>query len=84
MIVLAKVFLPRQVSRWGSAQPTGWKWPFVVAQQHPAWGAEMVAGAGASDLLVELIRRHQEDLPDHPVGEVDQLLVILKKYDDQT
>jgi hypothetical protein len=35
---------------------------FVVAERHPGWGAEMVAEAGASRMVVALIRRHQDDL----------------------
>ena len=84
VIVLANVFLPKQAWEWGDAQPCGWRRPFVIARQHPAWGAEMTAQTGASDLLVELIRRHQDDLPAHPASEADRLPAILKKYDDQT
>jgi hypothetical protein len=36
--------------------------PFIVAERHPNWGAEMAAEAGASWLVVALIRRHQDDL----------------------
>jgi hypothetical protein len=39
-----------------------WRRPFIVAEKHPAWGAEMAAQAGASPLAVDLIRRHQEQL----------------------
>jgi len=84
VIVLGKVFLPKQARDWGDAQPGGWRRPFVIARQHPDWGAEMTAQIGASNLLVELIRRHQDELPAQPVSESDRLLAILKKYDDQT
>ena len=92
MIVLGQVFLPGQFSRWGTpqtenwrvSQSGAWKRPFIVARQHPAWGADMAAGVGASNLLMELIRRHQDELPVYPASEADRLLAILKKYDDQT
>jgi len=84
LIVLAKVILPEQTERWGDAPPSGWRRPYAVAKQHPAWGAELAEKAGASGLLVEVIRRHQEPLPDHPQSPADLLLVHLKRYDDQT
>lgn len=82
-IVLAGAIVPKLAHHWGQSQPAGWKRPLVIAQQHPAWGAEMAARAGASDLLVELIRRHQDSLPAHPTSPADQLLIHLKRYDDQ-
>ncbi len=66
-IVLAKALAPEGVKRWGSS-PVGekamrsWRRPFLIAEQHPAWGAELAARAGASLLAVSLIRRHQENL----------------------
>lgn len=82
-IVLAYAILPKYTQRWGKSSPAGWKRPFVIAQQHPAWGAEMAARAGASDLAVELIRRHQDPLPPHPTTLADHLLIHLKRYDNQ-
>lgn len=73
-IVLAKRFIPEQVRRWGELNHNpekraengdlklGWRKAFIIAEQHPGWGAEMAAAAGASRLAVELIRRHQENL----------------------
>ena len=60
-IVLAKMFLPNQVKKWGSGSPYGWRRPFVVAEQHPAWGAEMAADADVSPLTRLLIQKHQDD-----------------------
>jgi hypothetical protein len=37
-----------------------WQQPLVVAEQHPAWGAELAAAAGGSFLAVALIRRHAD------------------------
>ena len=66
-VVVTKRLLPDACRRWGaSGDLHGWKRIFVVAEQHPLWGAEMAAEAGASLLAVELIRRHQE--PCQPVS----------------
>jgi len=60
-IVLGGRFAPQTVNAWGDRQPvTWWRRPFVNARQHPAWGAEMVAGAGAPPVVVELVRRHAD------------------------
>jgi putative nucleotidyltransferase with HDIG domain len=83
-IVLAMAIFPNQAKRWGESQPVGWKRPFVVARQHPAWGAEMADRAGASYSLIELIRRHQDALPSPPTTPLDQVLIHLKRHDDQT
>ncbi len=60
LIVLGEAFLPERVKEWGKGQPVSWKKSFVVAVQHPTWGAEMAARAGASALTVALILYHQE------------------------
>lgn len=59
MIVVGKGLFPGQVKPWGSEPAGGWRRPFVVAEQHPVWGAEMAAEAGTSPLAVALIGRHQ-------------------------
>jgi hypothetical protein len=84
MIVLAKSLFPGRVKRWGQGNPSGWQRPFVVAEQHPAWGAEMVAQAGASFLVAALIYRHQENLQGAAVTREDQLLSRLQLLDDES
>ncbi|MBN1145768.1 MAG: HD domain-containing protein [Anaerolineales bacterium] len=59
-IVLGRKLCPERAKRWGQAEARGWRRPFVIAEQHAAWGAEMAAGAGASAMTVALIGRHQE------------------------
>lgn len=71
VIVVGAVLLPGQVARWGQGTAEGWRRPFVVRAQHPAWGAEMAAAAGSDPVVVELIRRHQDKPP------VDDALVDL-------
>ena len=60
LIVIARRLFPSQVVEWGKGQPRGWKRPFVVAEQHATWGAEMVAAAGASNVTVGIIRCHHK------------------------
>lgn len=59
-IVLTKALLPEKVKKWGQGEPRGWRRPFVVAEQHAQWGAQLAEQAGASPLVVNLIRWHQE------------------------
>lgn len=82
LIVLGKALIPDAVTRWGMAEPRGWKRPFVIAAQHPAWGAEMAAGQGTSPRAVALIRKHQDHFPTQDTEE-DQWLAILQAVDDE-
>jgi hypothetical protein len=61
VIVLVKQTFPDRMKEWGGAQPKGWKRPFAVASQHPAWGADLAQAAGTSPLAVYLIREHQNE-----------------------
>lgn len=86
-IVMLKRIAPEKVTAWGNAQPDGWRKPFVVALQHPQWGADMAEQAGASALAVSLIRRHQDRLPGvnaAPIPFEDQLLKQLQFYDNES
>jgi HD domain len=84
LIVLGKAVLPTQAKQWGRSGPKGWKRAFAVAEQHSEWGAQMAAQAGASPLVVALIRRHQLP-PDHPVENLeDRLLLRLQRLDDES
>ncbi len=68
LVVLAKAVLPEQARLWGELPLSGWErtpgWrkAFVVARQHPGWGAELAREAGVSRLTESLIRKHH-DLP---------------------
>lgn len=86
LIVIAKALLPHRFARWGAGKPEGWRRPFVVAEQHPAWGAEMAAAAGAPPLAVSLIRRHAEKIPSSklPLNCEDQLLELLQRVDNES
>ena len=61
VVVLIRHYRPGAAVRWGrqiEREPWGWKRPFVVYEQHPAWGASMTEAAGCSPLTIWLIRWH--------------------------
>ncbi|OGO69823.1 MAG: hypothetical protein A2Z49_11080 [Chloroflexi bacterium RBG_19FT_COMBO_56_12] len=88
-IVLVQKLCPGRMQYWGKVEREalgrlpGWQRPLVVAEQHPAWGAEMARQVGASSLLQALIRRHQEQL-DRPMGLEDELLRKLQVLDNES
>ena len=63
------------------SKPTGITRGLVVAERHPAWGAQLVHRAGANRTVVHLIRRHQDPLPPDPESREDQLLAFLQAAD---
>jgi putative nucleotidyltransferase with HDIG domain len=83
LIVAVKQVMPEKTAVWGKDNGDGWKRPFVVKEQHPEWGAEMAEVAGSSALVVSLIRRHQDNLPETALSEEDKLLHLLQWSDDQ-
>ncbi len=83
LIVVVKKVLPGKTAVWGKNNTDGWQRPFVVKAQHPEWGAQMAEAAGSSALVVALIRRHQDDLPETDGVEEDKLLRLLQWADDQ-
>lgn len=84
LVVLVKALAPAVYRRWGSGPARGWRRPFAVSIQHPAWGAEMVTAAGGSPLAVDLVRRHADPLDGPPCSEADRLLLALQSVDDQS
>lgn len=89
-IVLVRFIGGSRSRRWGRPMDGDlshlpfWKQPLVVAEQHPAWGADMVAAAGGSPVTVWLIRFHAANLADvEPVQEV-RLLALLQIVDDNS
>ncbi|MEA3349173.1 MAG: HD domain-containing protein [Chloroflexota bacterium] len=79
IVVLAKAFFPGLITAWGSGSPHGWKRPFVVAHQHPHWGAAYALDVGCTDAAVSLIRRHQSDSPPDETNS----LSLLQKADNK-
>ncbi len=82
VIVLAKKFVPKLTEHWGQAEPEGWKLPFSVAAQHPAWGADLAKENGVSSLTAALIRHHQEKIVESWSQEDKRKLTILQTIDD--
>ncbi|MBT3391676.1 MAG: HD domain-containing protein [Chloroflexi bacterium] len=83
-VVLGKWFFPRQSQAWGVNPPRGLARPFVVAAQHPGWGADLAQEAGTTPGAVTLIRCHQEEISTHnPHSPEDRLLKLLQAADDR-
>ncbi|MBC8505524.1 MAG: HD domain-containing protein [Chloroflexi bacterium] len=83
-IVLGNKFFSRLAKTWGDGTARGWRRPFVVAAQHPLWGADLAIEADTTPLAASLIRRHQETTPlDHENSLEDRLLSILRSADNQ-
>jgi len=80
VIVVGAALLPRRTARWGAGPAEGWRRPFVVRAQHPEWGADMAAAAGARAAVIDLIRRHA-DKPGQVAS--DDALRALQWADDQ-
>jgi hypothetical protein len=95
LIVVLGRLMPCRTAEWGkggmdkyqlsivNCQLEWWRRPFVVKQRHPEWGAAMVELAGSRPLVVSLVRRHQDALPEQPASTEDQLLALLQWADDQ-
>lgn len=84
LVVLVKAIAPGRFAAWGSAPARGWRRPFAVSVQHPAWGAEMVAAVGGTPRTVRLIARHADPVPDPPAADDDRLLRALQAVDDES
>jgi len=88
IVVLGKALFPNRSRNWGNGifdEPSslrGWRRAFVVAEQHPMWGAKMAAEAGTSPLVVSLIRRHQDYSPFKSLTLEDSLLKNLQVVDE--
>ena len=81
LVVVTNRIFPNQVLKWGQDEPYGWRKPFVVALQHPEWGAALVQQEGGSETLVTLIRYHQEHAPPCIRKDVQELLERLQTAD---
>jgi hypothetical protein len=84
-VVLSKAVCAQRARAWGEAglPSPAWRRPFVVAAQHPAWGARLAESAGCSARTVELIARHQDQLVPGSSNGLDGLLIKLQMADDK-
>jgi hypothetical protein len=80
LIVLGFKFFRHRAIQLGRRHPTLLTRSFVVAVQHPAWGADMVNAAGGSPVLVELIKRHQDKIESQ--DELSEMLLALQSADN--
>ena len=83
LVVLGSALIPGAIERWGNGEPRGWRRAFVIASQHPQWGAEIIRAAGGSEDLATLVIRHQETSPSHPETTIDHLLFRLQVADGE-
>jgi hypothetical protein len=89
IVVLARAAMPGQARKWGNLPPDaweelpGWRKPFVVAEQHAVWGAELAHYAGVSSLTETLIRKHQHPDIQLPGDEANDLLYKLWVVDNE-
>jgi hypothetical protein len=92
-IVLANRFVSQRAQQWGERppgevkKPQGWRRAFIIAEEHPLWGAEIAARAGSSAMTVNLIRRHQDQLEaidNHMLSLEDHLLSKLQAADNES
>ncbi|HRQ41746.1 MAG TPA: HD domain-containing protein [Chloroflexota bacterium] len=84
VVVMGGWLWPRRTAVWGNGAARGWRRPFVVKTQHPAWGAAMAEAAGCDALTISLIARHQDALADVTEPDQQELLRILQWADDQS
>jgi predicted HD phosphohydrolase len=83
VIVLGKYFFRKASQRWAAGTPQGLRLPFVVAERHAEWGADLACQAGASQLVVELIRLHHDaELPNLD-SQTGGMLAALQAADDK-
>jgi hypothetical protein len=81
--VLVRLASPALLRRWSGGDPRKlWLRPFVVYVHHPAWSADMIAAAGASETAVWLVRQHQQALPSQAEHESYHWLKRLQAADD--
>ncbi|MGA9533489.1 MAG: HD domain-containing protein [Anaerolineales bacterium] len=74
---------PEWAARWGRGRPIGWRRPFVVARQHPLWGASALEQVGSSRRLIWLVRHHQDEPEALGDGESVEQLRRLQQADDK-
>ncbi|MCA9883013.1 MAG: HD domain-containing protein [Anaerolineae bacterium] len=84
--VLAESFTPALFASLSAGNDlTWWRAPFMVREQHPAWGADMLKAINSDPLVVFLVGHHAHHLDN--CGDVPEnyirLLARLKKADGE-
>ncbi len=81
--VVVETLMPRLFEHLSRGDPTRfWLRPFVVKAQHPAWSADMLAEADASDTAIWLVAHHQEAASQWATHPYHDLLQRLQQADD--
>lgn len=83
LAVITGRLAPGLAARWGRGEPIGWRRPFVVARQHPAWGAGLLEQAGSSERVQWLVRHHQDEPNELGDGDSIDELRRLQAADDR-
>ncbi len=83
LVVLVGALWPNLAYRIGQENGRGWRQAFSVKYNHPNWGAQEAERAGSPPLTVNLIRRHQDPLPEQLFEDEDQLLSLLVWADNR-
>lgn len=83
--VLAESFAPGLFSKLSTGDALNWwRAPFMVREQHPAWGADMLTAIGSDPLVIWLVGHHAcpIDACEAPQEHL-HLLARLKKADSE-
>ena len=82
--VLVMAFFPSRSKKWGVGQPSGWKRPLVIIQDHPQWGADLARMTDSPDRVIWLIENHEKQNPEGVKSPQDLILLRkLQKADNQ-
>lgn len=82
--MIVRAIVPRAYFRWGKGNPLNlWQRPFVVYEQHPAWGAELVREAGATEAACWLVAHHASEITTTPNPAPLAWLKRLQQADNQ-
>lgn len=81
--VVVETLAPHLFERLSRGDPARfWLRPFAVKAQHPAWSADMLTSAGASEAAIWLAAHHQEDALQWATHPYSDLLLRLQRADD--
>ncbi len=83
VIVVGKYFFGERIKGWSLGTPGRLSRPFVVAECHPEWGADLAAQAGASPRVTALIRSHQNRSSIETDSNFNDMLNALQEVDDE-
>lgn len=84
LAVMVRAFAPAAYYRWSKGDALNrWQRPFVVYEQHPAWGADLLASAGAGEMACWLVAHHADDAASWATHAYGDWLRRLQRADNQ-